>query len=143
MQCIATKRTHTAKQEDIFGAILTNKTIIKEVMSLAAKAELGALYLNAKEAAYLHQILNKMEHPQPRMPIQTDNTTAERVINDDKIQPKCTKVMDMWYHWLRDYKASLYYKGVLDKLAYKSSRSEFLQRKNLNFPPEGFQRNNY
>jgi hypothetical protein len=95
MQCIATKRTHTAKQEDIFGAILTNKTIIKEVMSLAAKAELGALYLNAKEAAYLHQILNKMEHPQPRMPIQTDNTTAERVINDDKIQPKCTKVMDM------------------------------------------------
>jgi hypothetical protein len=30
------------------GTILTNATIIKAVMSSAAKAELGALYLNAK-----------------------------------------------------------------------------------------------
>jgi hypothetical protein len=35
------------------GTILTNTTIIKAVMSSAAKAELGALYLNAKEAIYL------------------------------------------------------------------------------------------
>ncbi len=34
------------------GAILTIATIINAVMSLAAEAELGALYLNAKEAAY-------------------------------------------------------------------------------------------
>jgi hypothetical protein len=32
------------------GAILTIATIIKAVMSLAVEAELGALYLNAKEA---------------------------------------------------------------------------------------------
>ncbi len=76
------------------GAILTNVTIIKAVMSLAAEAELGALYLNAKEAVYLQQILEKMGHPQPKTPMQTDNTTAEGVINK-KIQPKCTKAMDM------------------------------------------------
>ena len=35
------------------GAILTNATIIKNVMSLAAEAEIGALYLNAREAVYL------------------------------------------------------------------------------------------
>ncbi len=35
------------------SAILTNATIIKVVMSSAAKAELGALFLNAKEAVYL------------------------------------------------------------------------------------------
>jgi hypothetical protein len=35
------------------SAILTNTTIIKVVMSSAAKAELGALFLNAKEAVYL------------------------------------------------------------------------------------------
>ncbi len=35
------------------GAILTITTIIKAVMSSAAEAELGALFLNAKEAAYL------------------------------------------------------------------------------------------
>ncbi len=35
------------------GAILTIATIIKEVMSSAAEAELGALYFNAKEAVYI------------------------------------------------------------------------------------------
>jgi hypothetical protein len=62
------------------GAILTNATTIKAVMSSAAEAELGALYLNAKEAIYLRQILHKMGHLQPRTPIQTENTTAEGVI---------------------------------------------------------------
>ena len=35
------------------GVILTNGTIIKNVMSSAAEAEIGALYLNAREAVYL------------------------------------------------------------------------------------------
>ncbi len=86
------------------GVILTNATIIKTVMSSAAEAELGALYINVKEAIYLRQILHEMGHPQPRTPILTDNTTAEGVINK-KIQPKRTKAMDMRFHWLRDRKA--------------------------------------
>ena len=69
------------------GAIMTNATIIKAVMFLAAEAELGALFLNAKEAVYLRQILSKMGYPQPRTPIQTDDTMAEEAINN-KIQPK-------------------------------------------------------
>jgi hypothetical protein len=84
------------------GAILTNTTIIKAVMSSVAEAELGALYLNAKEATYLRQILQEMGHPQPRKPNQTNNTMAEGVINNE-IQPKCTKAMDMRFHWLRDH----------------------------------------
>jgi hypothetical protein len=35
------------------GAILTIRTIIKAVMTSAAKAELGAIYLNKKEAVYI------------------------------------------------------------------------------------------
>jgi len=35
------------------GATLTLDTIIKAVMSSAAEAELGALYLNAREAVYM------------------------------------------------------------------------------------------
>ncbi len=68
-------------------------------MSLAAEAELGALYLNAKETVYLQQILREMGHPQPPTPIQTDDTTAEGVVNDI-VQPKHTKAMDMHFHWL-------------------------------------------
>ncbi len=45
-----------------------------------------------------------MGHPQPKTPIQTDNLTAEGVINS-KIQPKQTKAIDMQYHWLQDCKA--------------------------------------
>ncbi len=83
------------------GAIMTNATIIKAVMSSAAEAELGALFLNAKEAVYLRQRLTKMGHPQPRTPIQTNNTTAEGVINN-KIQSKQTKAIDMRFHWLHN-----------------------------------------
>ncbi len=86
------------------GAILTIATIIKAVMSSAAEAELGALFINAKETVHLRHILEEMGHPQPRTPIQTDNTTAEGVINN-KIQPKRTKAMDMRFHWLRDREA--------------------------------------
>ncbi len=69
------------------GSIMTNATIIKALMSLAAEAELGALFLNAKEVVYLRQILTKMGHPQPRTLIQTNNTMTEGAINN-KIQPK-------------------------------------------------------
>jgi hypothetical protein len=86
------------------GAILTIATIIKVIMSSAAEAELGALYINAKEAIHIHQILKEMGHPQLRTPIQTDNTTAEGVINN-KIKPKRTKAMDMHYHWLHNREA--------------------------------------
>jgi hypothetical protein len=82
------------------GAILTMSTIIKAVMSSAAEAELGALFLNAKETVFIRQILTKMVHPQPRTPIQTDNTTAEAVVNN-RIQPKRLKSMDMRIHWLK------------------------------------------
>jgi hypothetical protein len=86
------------------GAIFTNGTIIKAVMASAAKAELGALYLNAKEAVHLRQILIKMGHPQQQTPIQIDKTTAEGVTNK-KIQPKRTKAMDMRFHRLRNCKS--------------------------------------
>ncbi len=85
------------------GAIFTNATIIIAVMASAAEAELGVLYLNAKEAVYLQQILIEMGHPQPQTPIQTDNTMAEGVTK--KIQPKRTKAMDMRFHWLHNHES--------------------------------------
>lgn len=81
------------------GAILTIAQIIKAVMASAAEAELGALFINAKEAAYIRNILHEMGHPQPPTPIQTDNTTAEGVLNS-RVQTKRMKSMDMRLHWL-------------------------------------------
>jgi hypothetical protein len=68
---------------------------------LATEAELGALYINAKEIVYLEQILREMGHPQPPTSIQTNNTMAEGIVNNI-VQPKRTKAMDMRFHWLQD-----------------------------------------
>ena len=70
------------------------------VMSSAAEAELGALFINAREVVYIRNILEETEHPQPPTPIQTDSSTANGVVNNI-IQPKRTKPMDMRFHWLR------------------------------------------
>ena len=74
--------------------------IIKHVMSSATEAELGALYIMAREAVYIRIVLEELGYQQPLTPMQTDNAMAEAVINA-KIQPKQTKVMDTSFHWLR------------------------------------------
>jgi hypothetical protein len=83
------------------GAVLNIAHVIKNVMSSAAEAELAALYIAAREAVYIRIILQELGHEQPATPLQTDNSTADGVING-KITPKRTKAMDMRFHWLRD-----------------------------------------
>ncbi|EJK70582.1 hypothetical protein THAOC_08045 [Thalassiosira oceanica] len=67
------------------GAILTVSQIIKAVISLgfrclglmssAAEAEIGALFIMAKIAVVARQALVDMGHPQPPTPTMTDNST--------------------------------------------------------------------
>jgi hypothetical protein len=83
------------------GAVLNVSKVIKAVMSSAAEAELGALFINAKIAVPMRKTLEELGHPQPQTPVQTDNSTAYGVINN-KIQPKATKAMDMRFYWLKD-----------------------------------------
>ena len=73
--------------------------IIKAVMSSAAESELGALFINAREAVHTRNTLGEMGHPQPPTPIQTDSSAANEVVNT-KVQPKKTKPMDTRFHWL-------------------------------------------
>ena len=82
------------------GAVLNISQIIKAVMSSAAEAELGALFINAKTAVSMRCTLEELGHPQPRTPIQTDNLTAHALLTN-KILPKALKAMDMRFHWLR------------------------------------------
>jgi hypothetical protein len=81
-------------------AMLIIAQIIKSVMSSAAEAELGALYINAREAIPLRHLLEELGHTQPPTKIQIDNSTALDGISNI-IQPKRTKAMDMRLHWLR------------------------------------------
>jgi hypothetical protein len=76
------------------GAILNIAQLIKAVMSSTVEAELGTLYINAREAVPQRQTLAEMGHKQPPTPMQTDNSTALGVVNNN-IQPQRTKAMDM------------------------------------------------
>jgi hypothetical protein len=76
------------------GAVLTIATIIKFVMALAAEAELAALFIAARKMVPHQQTLIDMGWPQPRSPIQTNNSTAIGITNKT-IVPKRAKMMDM------------------------------------------------
>jgi hypothetical protein len=79
------------------SAILNTSHIIKSVMSSAAEAELGALYLHQRpQGVPCRTFLNELGHPQPPTPIQTDNSTALGVVTNN-ILPRRTKAMDMRY----------------------------------------------
>jgi hypothetical protein len=81
-------------------AVLNILQIIKAVMSLAAEAKLGVLFINAKMAVSIRRTLEEMGHSQSRTPIQTDNLTAHALLTN-KILPKALEAMDMRFHWLR------------------------------------------
>ena len=104
-------------------------------MSSAAEAELSALYINAKEAVYIRTILEELGHKQPPTPIQTDNSTAEGIINS-KVQPKRTKAMDMRFHWLRDRETQKQFRfywraGVLNYADYWTKHHPAAHHRNI------------
>ncbi len=69
-------------------------------MALAAKSELAALFVLAREMIPYRQTLISMGWPQPKSPIHTDNSTAAGVTNQT-IVPRRAKMMDMCFWWLR------------------------------------------
>ena len=80
---------------------MTIAQIIKTVMTLAAEAEMAALFITAKNMIPLRHTLIEMGWPQPKTPIQTDNST-EVVFTNKTIVDKASKSSDMKLWWLRD-----------------------------------------
>ena len=96
------------------GPILTIATTIKFVMASAAEAELSALYLAAREMVPLRNTLAEMGWPQPKSPVQTDNSTAVGFTNDTIITRRI-KMLCMRLHWLRCREAQGQFKFFWDK----------------------------
>ena len=70
--------------------------IIKIVAASAAEAELGSLFIHAKEAKIIKIILSKLGHPQPPTPIHVNNTTVVGIVNNT-IKKKRSRSMEMRY----------------------------------------------
>jgi hypothetical protein len=91
----------TADPPPVNGSIHTPCTLMRMVLSSATEAELGALFYNAKDAAWLRTTLIEMGHPQPPTPIQTDNLCAAGIANGT-VKQRRSKAIDMRFYWLRD-----------------------------------------
>jgi hypothetical protein len=83
------------------GPIHVYCCVMKEVLSSAAEAELGALFHNCKEACPLQIALTEMGHPQYATSLSTDNSTAAGISNSTVKQCR-SKAIDMQYYWIRD-----------------------------------------
>jgi hypothetical protein len=78
------------------GAILSIAQIIKFLMASSAVPVLAALFITAHEMIPNRQTLIAMGLPQPKSPIQRDNSTAAGVTNNT-IVPCRSKMMDMQF----------------------------------------------
>ena len=91
----------TINTQIINGLILVIAKIIKHVMSSAAKAEVAALFINARAILPLQVTCKELGHPQPATPMRTDNSTASGIINGTFAQDR-SKAMDMRFYWIVD-----------------------------------------
>jgi hypothetical protein len=82
-------------------AILIINTVIKHVMSSAAEAENGVVFINANEGSVIRTTFEELGHHQPPAPLETDNTIATGYSNGT-IKQKRTKAMDMRFYWIKD-----------------------------------------
>ena len=69
-------------QPTLNGIVYALAKIIDTVMSSAMESEVGAVFLDAKEAVPIQTALEEMGHPQPPTPVQVDNTTAVGFCNE-------------------------------------------------------------
>ena len=72
------------------GVLMNVSQILKEVMS----------FISCKLAVPARKTLKELGHPQPKTPIQTDNSTANGLLNNTII-PKSKKSIDIQFHWMR------------------------------------------
>ena len=77
------------------------EAILKNVMASAAEAELGGLFINAKEGEVIRTSIEEMGHTQGPLPVQTDNSTASGIINET-VKQRRSKDIDMRFYWVRD-----------------------------------------
>ena len=79
--------------------ILSMCGILRLVAMSAAEAELGALFVNAREAKIIRLTLLEMGYPQPCTPVHIDNTTVTGIVNNT-IKRQRSRAMEMRYFWL-------------------------------------------
>jgi hypothetical protein len=74
---------------------------MKPVLSSASEAEIGTLFHNGKRATILRTTLHEMGYLQPATPMQTNNSTACGIANNN-IKQQQSWAIDMRFYWVCD-----------------------------------------
>jgi hypothetical protein len=75
---------------------------MKNIMAAASEAEIGALFHNGQEGAYMRTILKELGREQTGPTrITTDNSTADGFANQ-RTKIKQSKAMDMRFYWIQE-----------------------------------------
>jgi hypothetical protein len=83
------------------GPIHTECSTIRPVMSSAAEAETGTIFLNGQRAVPMRTTLSELRHQQPPTPVKTDSATSHGILTGN-MRRKNSKAFDMRFHWMKD-----------------------------------------
>jgi hypothetical protein len=95
--------TSAGNSDHTNGALDVLCQTIKNVVTSAAEAETGGIYIGGKHACPIRAALEELGRP-PRStvsPFEMDNNTAQGILNS-KMRQKLSKSFDMRYWWMKD-----------------------------------------
>jgi hypothetical protein len=98
---LSSTRTLANPHPPLNGAVHVLSSIMHNVLSSVAEAEVAACFHNAQDACPIRVALTTLGHPQGATPIQTDNDTAEGILNNT-VKQRRSQAIDLRYYWLRD-----------------------------------------
>ena len=102
------------------GPVLNTASILRNIVSSAAEAEYGGMFMNARAALPLQQALIEMGYKQPTTPMQSDNDTATGIANEN-IKQLHSKTIAIQFRWIQDHvhekKFDIYWEPGIDNLA--------------------------
>ena len=96
-------RNATAGRPPLNGAIQVICKTLQNVVSSAAEAETGGIFIGGQQAVPIITALSKLSHQQPASGtrISTENSTAKGVLTAN-LRQKLSKAFDMQYWWIKD-----------------------------------------
>ncbi len=93
---------------ELNGPIHILASLLQFIAVSTAEAELGALFVNAREGKIIHLILMLMVHHHSTIPIHCDNCTSTGIANDT-VKKQCSLSMEMRYFWITDQVAQKHF----------------------------------
>jgi hypothetical protein len=108
---------------------------LKNVVSSAAEAETGGIFMNAQHAIQIITALLELKHLQPEngTRIATDNSTARGILTAN-LRQKHSKAFDMRYWWVRDRIKQRQFNLIWEP--GKTNRADYFTK---HFPPKHHQ----